>query len=193
MPALRETVTERLLLTAVGAGDVEELHALHADPAVWEHLPSGRHTERAQTEAMVRRAVQGWEHHGLDIWALRPRAGEGPRPLLGVGGCTLRFGAAWNVAAWNLYYRLARGQWGRGYAQELIAAARDAATALEPGIPVVAYLLEHNEGSRRAAERAGLDLVWRGPDAGNPDPAAVRLVYADRPLGRSTLALFTET
>jgi hypothetical protein len=25
-----------------------------------------------------------------------------------------------------------------------------------------------------------LHLVWRGPDVGNPDPAAVRLVYADR-------------
>jgi len=24
--------------------------------------------------------------------------------------------------------------------------------------------------------------VWRGPDAGNPDPDAVRLVYADRPV-----------
>ena len=30
------------------------------------------------------------------------------------------------------------------------------------------------------AEKAGLTLVWRGPDAGNPDPDAVRLVYADR-------------
>jgi hypothetical protein len=47
---------------------------------------------------------------------------------------------------------------------------------------VVAYLLEHNVESRGRAERAGLQLVWRGADAGNPDPAAVRLVYADRPV-----------
>lgn len=58
-------------------------------------------------------------------------------------------------------------------------------------LPVTAYLLEHNVGSRRAAERAGLTLVWRGPDAGNPDPAAVRLVYADRDLDPATVQALT--
>jgi hypothetical protein len=37
-----------------------------------------------------------------------------------------------------------------------------------------------------------LSLVWRGPDAGNPDPAAVRLVYADRPLAENLLARIAE-
>jgi hypothetical protein len=32
------------------------------------------------------------------------------------------------------------------------------------------------------AERAGLQLVWRGPDLDNPDPDVVRLVFADRDL-----------
>jgi hypothetical protein len=53
---------------------------------------------------------------------------------------------------------------------------------------VIAYLLEHNAESRGRAEKAGLSLVWRGPDAGNPDPDAVRLVYADRPLTDDVLA-----
>jgi hypothetical protein len=55
---------------------------------------------------------------------------------------------------------------------------------------VTAFLLEHNVASRATAERAGLRLIWRGPDAGNPDPGAVRLIYADRPLdARQTEAL----
>ena len=53
---------------------------------------------------------------------------------------------------------------------------------MQPELPVAAYLLESNAGSKRAAERAGLHLVWRGVDVGNPDPSAVRLVYADRGL-----------
>ena len=185
VPEPAETLTERLALTAPGPGDLDELHELHADPAVWEHLPSGRHTDRARTEALVQWARHGWEENGLDLWVARPRAGTGP--LLGVGGCSLRHGAAW-----NLYYRFARSAWGRGYAQELIAAARAAAAAVRPDLPVVAYLLEHNTGSKRAAERAGLEPVWRGPDAGNPDPDAVRLVYADRPLDEAVLRVFTE-
>jgi len=93
---------------------------------------------------------------------------------------------------WNLSYRFHRHAWGQGHAQELIAAARAAAEHRRPELPVTAYLLEHNAGSRRAAERAGLHLVWRGPDAGNPDPDAVRLVYADRDLTQRTLAFVTE-
>jgi RimJ/RimL family protein N-acetyltransferase len=87
-------------------------------------------------------------------------------------------GTSW----WNLYYRLTPSAWGLGLAAELVTAAIDAAHAVDPDRPVIAYLLEHNVESRGRAEKAGLSLVWRGPDAGNPDPAAVRLVYADRPI-----------
>jgi hypothetical protein len=69
--------------------------------------------------------------------------------------------------------------------------ALDAAHAVAPDRPVVAYLLEHDLESRGRAERAGPSLQWRGPDAGNPDPAAVRLVYADRPLDPALLEQVT--
>ena len=71
------------------------------------------------------------------------------------------------------------------------AAAVDAAYAVDPTRPVIAYLLEHNAESRGRAEKAGLTLVWRGPDAGNPDPDAVRLVYADRPVDGELLDRIT--
>lgn len=124
----------------------------------------------------------GWAERGLDVWVARSPQGR----FIGVGGCGMRGGDFW-----NLYYRLDPSVWGQGYAQELITAARDAARAIAPAAPVIAYLLEHNEGSRRVAERAGLSLVWRGPDAGNPDRDAVRLVYADRPLAPAVLGAVT--
>lgn len=182
------TSTDRLLLTAPTGVDLDELHVLHADAGVWAHMPSGRHTTVARTEALLTRAQQGWEQYGLDLWVVRRHsAEEGRAPLVGMAGCSVR-----HDAVWNLYYRLAPDVWGRGYAQEVIAAAREAAGWVRPELPVTAYLLEHNEGSRRAAERAGLRLLWRGPDAGNPDPDAVRLVYADRELDAATLALIAD-
>jgi len=72
--------------------------------------------------------------------------------------------------------------WGQGYAQEIIVAAVAAAHQLRPDLPMTAYLLEGNTRSQRATERAGLHLIWRGPDAGNPDPTAERLLYANRGL-----------
>ena len=62
---------------------------------------------------------------------------------------------------WNLYYRLAPAAWGHRFATEIVKAARSAAATVDPQLPVVAYLLEHNAGSTKIAERAGLTLGWR--------------------------------
>jgi len=178
--------TERLVLTAPTDAELAELHQLHSDPAVWEHLPSGRHTDLGQTAAQLAREQASWREHGLGSWVLRSRA-DPLGPLLGLAGCRWHAGPGWNLG-----YRLARSAWGRGVAGEVVTAALGAAADVAPELPVVAYLLEHNAGSRRTAERAGLRLVWRGPDVGNPDPGAIRLVYADRPLPPRVLAAFTE-
>lgn len=180
--AATSIVTDRLTLCRPVERDLPGLYELHADPRVWEHLPAGRHTSLAETRTLIDRYVEGWDANGLDVWVARDRE---TAALVGIGGPSLRGGRAW-----NLYYRLAPAAWGRGFAQEIIMAARAAVAARGSDLPVVAYLLEHNEGSRRAAERAGLELVWRGRDRGNPDPAAVRLVFADRPLHEETLAVF---
>jgi len=107
-----------------------------------------------------------------------------PGEMVGVGGCAVRAGTDW----WNLYYRLTPRAWGHGLAAELVAAAVDAARTADGEKPVIAYLLEHNRESKGRAERSGLTLVWRGPDAGNPDPEAVRLIYADRPVDDALVA-----
>ena len=192
MTEVRHATTPRLRLDAVVPEDLEEHFALMSDPGTWAHLPSGRHTSREQTAAGFEHSAGHWARDGLGYWTARLRAdlpGTGLRAgtVVGTGGCAVRVGTAW----WNLYYRFTPASWGHGLAAELVAAALDAARNVAPERPVVAYLLEHNERSRGRAERAGLSLVWRGPDAGNPDPEAVRLVYADRPVPDELLARIT--
>lgn len=178
---LRHVDTPRLRLDAVVPDDLDEHAALMSDPRVWAHLPSGRHTSPEQTRAGIEHSVGHWARDGLGYWTARLRAdlpGTDLRAgaVVGTGGCALRVGTAW----WNLYSRFTPAAWGRGLAAELVTAAVDAANAVDPDRPVIACLLEHNVESRGRAERSGLSPVWRGRDAGNPDPAAVRLVYADR-------------
>ena len=179
----RHVTTERLRLDAVVPGDLDEHFALMSDPGGWRHLPSGLHTPRSRPwRASSTRSATG-RRDGLGYWTARlredlPEAGLTAGAMVGTGGCAVRDGDSW----WNLYYRLTPRAWGLGLAAELVTAAIDAAHAVDPDRPVIAYLLEHNAESRGRAERSGLQLLWRGPDAGNPDPAAVRLVYADRPL-----------
>ncbi|TYP84611.1 GNAT family N-acetyltransferase [Blastococcus xanthinilyticus] len=187
-PDLRHATTSRLRLDAVVPEDLDDHYALHSDPGVWRHLPSGVHTSPERTREGIEHSVGHWSRDGLGYWTARLRADLPGTALtagdvVGTGGCALRLGTEW----WNLYYRFTPAAWGKGLAAELVTAAIDAAHTLAPDRPVVAYLLEHNAESRGRAERAGLQRVWRGPDAGNPDPAAVRLVYADRPLDEDLL------
>lgn len=187
---VRRLTTERLDLAPVRVADLAEVHALHSDPRLWNHFPSGRHRDPERTREFLTERERQWRDDGLGYWLARLREPLGPfeaGAVAGVGGCAAPAGQPF----WNLYYRVAAELHGRGLATELSRAGVDAAHGVAPSRPVLAYLLESNVASARTAERVGLVRVWRGPDAGNPDPAAVRLVYADRDLDADVLAAIT--
>ncbi|MDT0186396.1 GNAT family N-acetyltransferase [Microbacterium sp. ARD31] len=169
----RHVRTERLWLDEPTDGDAEALFSIHSDPASWVHFPSGRVTDPAAGAVMVSASTARFARDGLAYWSVRDQEGG---PVVGRGGCMGPDDGPW----WNLYYRFDQRVVGRGYATEMGEAAIAAAHDVAPDRPVLAYLLEHNHGSRRTAEKLGLRLVWRGPDEGNPDPDAVRLVFLDR-------------
>lgn len=114
----------------------------------------------------------------LDAWVVREDGA-----VVGHGGCAVRGGTFWNLG-----YRFAPEAQGRGLATRVARAAVDAARERRPELPVVAYLLEHNAASAAVARKVGLSLRHRAPDAGNPDPTAIRLVMADRELSEQELA-----
>lgn len=180
MSDFRHIRTERLALRTVGASDTDLIYSLTSDPRVWTHFPSGVHTSREQTAAWVARQATAWEHEGLGYWAARMHDGS----FVGIGGCSVK-----GEAAWNIYYRLMPEAQGKGLASELVRAAMRAARTVRPELPIAALLLEHNLASKAVADRAGLDLIWRGPDVGNPNPDAIRLVYADRKLTPDVLRI----
>lgn len=177
-----EATTRRLALHVPTAADVVELHELYVDPRVWHDDPITRHVTSEQTERMVERWRAGWRRDGFGFWVARGTQPDNAGQLVGIGGCSLRYGLAWNLG-----YRLSPPFWRQGYAQEINTAALAAARDLRPDLLMTAYLLEGNTRSRRTTERAGLHLIWRGPDAGNPDPSAIRLLYADRDLPPDTV------
>jgi RimJ/RimL family protein N-acetyltransferase len=177
----RHVRTTRLWLDEPVEADAADLFAIHSDPESWRHFPSGRVTDPAAGAVMVGASRRRFDRDGLAYWSVRDADGGA---VVGRGGCAVpdealdadATGRGW----WNLYYRFDQRVVGRGYAVEMGRSALEAAHGVAPWRPVLAYLVEHNVASRRTAERLGLRLVWRGPDADNPDPAAVRLVHLDR-------------
>lgn len=174
----RYTKTERLVLRPVCAQDVELVYSLNSNPKLWDHLPSGIHTSSDQTISQISSVMKDWADHNLGYWIATLHDDS----FVGVGGCAVRGGVAWNI-----YFRLLPEQQGKGLATEIARAGLIAAKATRPELPVTATLLEHNFASKAVAEKLGLTLVWRGVDAANPDQTKVRLIYADRQLSQQTL------
>ncbi|WP_282827280.1 GNAT family N-acetyltransferase [Gulosibacter sediminis] len=160
-------------------GDVQAIHEIYGDPRVWGHLPSGRHTNLETTAAKVSLWIDAWERDGRAAWIVRDAT---TGAVLGHVGCSVRRGAFWNLG-----YRLSIEAQGRGIATRVSMVAIRRAKQVDPNLPIVAYLLEHNHASARVAEKCGLTLQHRAPDAGNPDPNAIRLIYADRALSSEQL------
>jgi len=176
-----QTELDGITLRVPTVADTDRVHDLYRDPAVWRHAPHGRHVAPDTTRRMLDRWISDWKNHGIGSWLVEDTATGG---LLGNAGCSLR-----NGAHWNLGYRFAPAAQGRGIATRVARLALAAAWEKDARIPRVASILEHNEASVAVAVRAGLALQFRGPDVGNPDPSAVRLLYADRPLDPAKVRL----
>jgi RimJ/RimL family protein N-acetyltransferase len=143
----RRRLTDRLDLRAVDVGDLDALHRLTSDPAYSEHVPGGPQETSGDTRAWIERFRGRWDVSGLSYWTVRLRA---TGKVIGVGGAERRPGF------WNLFYLVDADHQGRGYATELGRAAQRAAGAVDPGLPVVAWIHEGNAASQAVARRLGL-------------------------------------
>lgn len=165
-----ELETARLSLRPASADDLDGLYPIMSDPDGWWFDPENRHESPDRTRAFLTRAAERWDE-GLSYWTVRRR--DEPR-VIGIGGAQRHASGAWNLS-----YRIATDAWGRGYATELAEAACAAALHVDPDVPVIAWVAEHNTPSRRVAERIG--LTDYGPFLDEND-GATRLAYADRPV-----------
>ena len=142
--------TERLLLRRWREADREPFAALNADPAVMEHLQGLMSRERS--DDFLDRIEAHWREHGWGLWAVEV---PGVAPFVGYVGlwpADYVTGAPMVEVGW----RLAREQWGRGYATE---AAREALRVgfTEIGLDeIVSFTVPQNRRSIAVMERIGL-------------------------------------
>ena len=185
-----ELRTERLLLTPLSLDHVDDYFRVYGDPRTWEHLPSGRHTDRGQSARAIERSMESRRTTGFGHCAVVLRMPVGrlaAGTFLGSAGA-----AALPFDAWNLGYRFAPEAWGHGFATEAARVSLTAAQAARPDTPVTARVLAGNTGSVRVLERLELTVVWQGASSSTPtgpdDTTHLeRLVFADRPLDDATL------
>lgn len=180
MSDLQHVRTERLRLDIPTIDDLSDLHAIYSDPRTWAHSPEDLQTDERTTFVMLAGWMDGWESDGLGPWIVRSLE-DGA--FLGNAGCWL-----WPGGWWNLGYGIAPDARCAGVGTEASRPALAAAREIAPESPVIAWLLEHNIASERVATKLGMTRQYRAPDEGNPNPDAVRLIYADRDLTAEELA-----
>jgi RimJ/RimL family protein N-acetyltransferase len=155
-------LTDRLDLRPITPGDLDLLHPIISDPGNSRYIPEGPSESPEASRAWIERLSARWAVNGLGYWTVRLRA---TGAVIGVGGAERR------PRFWNIYYLLDRSSWGRGYATELALAAQREAVAVEPRLPVVAWIHEQNAASQAVARHLGLtDYGLREPQHWNGKP-----------------------
>ncbi len=148
--------TERVVLRGFTEADSDNLVALDGDPEVMRYLTGGPPTPRDVIEREILPAYLRYYECGdrYGYWAAIEKAtGDF------LGWFHFRPGEGAGPGEVELGYRLRRAAWGKGYGREVSRALIRKGFA-ELGVQrVVASTYEHNVGSRRVMEKAGMTLV----------------------------------
>jgi len=143
--------TDRLLLRAVGPGDVDAVFAIHSNPETYRFHPDGVTRSREESAAQLAGWQREWREVGFGFWAVT--VASDPR-VVGFGGLTRRTFHERSVL--NTYYRFDPSAWGHGYATEMAATAAALARNLLPKLPMIARTRPGNLAAQAVAQKVGL-------------------------------------
>lgn len=171
--------TERLLLRAPTAADLDALYEVHADPATNRFSPNGQMHSHAQAQVLLQAWLAHWQHAGYGYWAIALRAQ--PELLLGFGGLMNK--AIDERQGLSLYFRFHPHAWGQGYASEMALAALEQAFARLRAGRVMAVVPPANAPSRKTLERIGMRLTGAWADEPGQPPSLLYEISAEQYAG----------
>jgi RimJ/RimL family protein N-acetyltransferase len=136
---------------------------MYADPEVMRYVGDGRPLSRADTERSVRRTIERWDADGFGLFTTVRKDDEAVIGRVGL--------LVWNTHTWQpttraetpdgpteleVGYTLGRDYWGRGFATEAAAAARDYAFGELGATRLIALIIHGNTASENVAQKLGL-------------------------------------
>lgn len=143
--------TRRLCLRAWQSEDRKPFAELNGDAAVMQHFPEP--LSPAQSDELADRIEEHWRREGWGLWAVEIAA---RRCFAGFVGLSRVAFAAHFTPAVEVGWRLARPQWGQGYATEAATAAVNYGFETLGLTEIVSFTSVGNLRSRRVMERLGM-------------------------------------
>jgi len=145
---LAEIETDRLRLRPVCSADLDDLHALWADPRVGRWLWDTRSVGRIRARRTLRAALASARREGIGLWAVCARGGGAL-----IGFCGFRRVPGGDDV--EIVFGIEPSWWKKGVATEAAAAALREGFALHGWDRVVAATDPPNVASRRVVEKLG--------------------------------------
>jgi RimJ/RimL family protein N-acetyltransferase len=182
MPSFLEMRTPRLLLTSVDMADLDDFHALHSDPDLYQHSPEAMNPDIEHSRSVIEGYEADWARTGLGYWSIRATDGS----YLGCGGVR-RDGLRGSPEGrggdrgetWNVYYRLKKIAWGHGYAGEVVRVAARCAETIEADAVLQAVMRPCNQASEAVAKKLGMTFCGSQFDAGGTEELVYQLPAAE--------------
>lgn len=145
--------TPRLVLREFSLDDASEIFRINSDPEIVRYAEGVVPSSIDETLDHLRAGpLADYADRGYGRWAVLERAAG---QLVGMCGPKL-LPALGEV---EIGYRIQRDRWGRGYATEAAAAARDYARDILGLDHVIALIMEANAASIRVAEKLGMSCT----------------------------------
>ena len=145
--------TPRLILRGWRDEDLAEFARINADPEVMRHFPSP--LDRSSSDAAATRIRDHFRQHGFGMWAVEKVSGES---FIGfVGLSHVDFEAHFTPAV-EMGWRLARANWGQGYASEAAERALDFAFSEGRMTEIFSFTALSNQRSAAVMKRIGMSL-----------------------------------
>lgn len=164
--------TGRLLLRRWRDEDVEPFAAMCSDPEVMRHIGSGATRTRAQAQASIEAYERGWEENGFSLFAVE-RLDDGS--FLGFTGLSEPTFLPEIMPAVEIGWRLARHNWGNGYASEAAQAALQYGLEDVGLSEILSIYQAENHASERIIQKLGMLF-----DREAIDPTCGRLIRVYR-------------
>lgn len=145
--------TERLLLRRWCSDDIEPFAAMCLDPEVMRFIGAGNTRTRQQTEKSIEAFEREWDEKGFGLFAVELLQ---KKTFIGFTGLSEPTFLPEIMPAVEIGWRLARKNWGRGYATEAAQAV------LEFGLenlrlPAIVSIFQiENAASRNVIEKLGM-------------------------------------
>jgi RimJ/RimL family protein N-acetyltransferase len=147
--------TARLVLRAWQERDLDAYAALCADRDVMRYIGPGTPQTREQAAAAVAGFDTTWDERGFGLWCVtRPDEDR----CLGFVGLAVPDFLPEIMPAVEIGWRLARAEWGRGYATEAASAARDFAFDTVGLDRIVSVAQPANHASTGVMRKLGMTL-----------------------------------